>query len=80
MTVQWLLWPLAFGSLPAFLPHFTAEELVATYAIVGGVPAYLEWLHFEARQIANLRDVILAHGSMVRADAIRDPRVHRTII
>lgn len=87
MTGQWLLRPLPFGTLPAFLPHWSAEELVATYAIVGGVPAYLEWLQPERGLVGNLRDVILAPGSvflseptLILSDEIRDPRVHRTIV
>lgn len=87
MTGQWLLRPLAFGALPTFLPHWSAEELVAGYAIVGGIPAYLEWLQPERGLVGNLRDVILAPGSqflaeptMILADEIRDPRVHRTIV
>ena len=87
MTGQWLLRPLAFGALPAFLPHWSAEELVAGYAIVGGVPAYLEWLQPERGLVGNLRDVILAPGSvflseptLLLSDEIRDPRVHRTIV
>ncbi len=87
MTGQWLLRPLPFGTLPTFLPHWSAEELVATYAIVGGIPAYLEWLQPERGLVGNLRDVILAPGSMflseptlILSDEIRDPRVHRTIV
>jgi AAA+ ATPase superfamily predicted ATPase len=44
MTGQWRLMPLPFGTLSQFLPHWSPEEPVATYAIVGGVPAYLAWL------------------------------------
>lgn len=87
MTGQWLLHPLPFGTLPTFLPHWSPEELVATYAIVGGIPAYLEWLQPERGLVGNLRDVILAPGSMflseptlILSDEIRDPRVHRTIV
>lgn len=87
MTGQWLLRPLAFGSLPAFLPGWSADELVAISAIVGGVPAYLAWLQPERGLVGNLRDVILSPGSlflgeptMILSDEIRDPRVHRTII
>jgi len=41
-TGQWHLQPLRFGALRAFLPSWSAAERVASYAIVGGVPAYLE--------------------------------------
>jgi hypothetical protein len=87
MTGQWLLHPLAFGALPTFLPHWSAEELVAAYAIVGGVPAYLEWFQPELALVGNVRDVMLAPGSiflseptLILSDEIRDPRVHRTIV
>lgn len=42
LTGQWLLQPLSFSALRAFLPDWPAEERVAAYAVVGGVPAYLE--------------------------------------
>lgn len=87
MTAQWLLRPLDFGALPAFLPHWPADELVAAYATVGGVPAYLQWLQPERGFVGNLRDVILAPSSvflsepsLLLSDEIRDPRVHRTIV
>ena len=44
LTGQWHLRPLSFASLRQFLPTWSAEERVAAYAVVGGVPAYLEWL------------------------------------
>ena len=41
---------------------------MAAYAVVGGVPAYLEWLD-PARSLSdNIRDVILAPGSMFIAE------------
>src|SRR5581483_5971647 len=43
-TGQWHLQPLEYSALPYFVPKWNADERVALYAIVGGVPAYLEWL------------------------------------
>lgn len=87
MTGQWFLRPLSFGNLPSFLPHWSAEELVAIYAIVGGVPAYLEWLDAEGSLVENIRQTILAPGSqflsepgLILSDELRDPRVYRSII
>lgn len=87
MTAQWFLRPLTFSNLTSFLPRWPAEELVATYAIVGGVPAYLEWLDPDQGLIDNLRNIILAPGSLflaepsfILSDELRDPRVHRSII
>jgi AAA+ ATPase superfamily predicted ATPase len=42
MTAQLLLKPLPFRALTHFFPHYTAYERVAVYAILGGIPAYLE--------------------------------------
>ena len=68
LTGQWHLRPLTFADLREFLPGWPAEERVAAYAVVGGVPAYLEWLD-PARSLSdNIRDVILAPGSMFIAE------------
>ncbi len=87
MTGQWFLRPLNFGNLPAFLPHWSADELVAIYAIVGGVPAYLAWLDPDKSVADNIRQIILAPGSqflseptLILSDELRDPRAYRSII
>ena len=41
-TGQWLLEPLPFHALKEFFPNWSAAERVALYALVGGIPAYLE--------------------------------------
>jgi len=86
-TGQWHLEPLEFGALRHFLPKWTIEERVEAYAIVGGVPAYLEWLRPEASLMDNVRNVILAPGSMFVAepelllyDEVREPRVYQAIL
>ena len=60
---------------------------MATYAVVGGVPAYLEWLDPERSLSDNIREVILAPGSMFIAeptfllyDEVRDPRAHLAVL
>jgi AAA+ ATPase superfamily predicted ATPase len=70
MTGQWRLLPLPFGTLREFLPGWSPEELVATYAIVGGVPAYLAWLNPEQTLVDNIKHVMLAPGSLVLAEAM----------
>ncbi|MDP3045911.1 MAG: ATP-binding protein [Chloroflexota bacterium] len=86
-TGQWHLQPLAFSALCSFFPGWSAEERVAAYAVVGGVPAYLEWLDPSRTLSANLREVVLAPGSMFLAeptflllDEVREPRVHLSIL
>ncbi|MEM7119558.1 MAG: ATP-binding protein [Chloroflexota bacterium] len=86
-TAQWRLEPLPFHSLEQFFPEWTIEERVALYAIVGGVPAYLNWLHPERTLVENIRDVILAPGSLFIAeptfllyDEVNEPQTFLSIL
>jgi AAA+ ATPase superfamily predicted ATPase len=87
MTGQWHLQPLPFHSLSQFLPKWSIDERVAGFAMVGGVPAYLEWLDPERSLVENIRKVILSPGSMFVAeptfllyDEVRDPHVYLAIL
>ena len=87
MTGQWRLQPLPFSSLREFFPTWSVEERVAGYAIVGGIPAYLEWLDPDRSLVENIRQVMLAPGSMFLAepafllyDELRDPQVYLAAI
>lgn len=86
-TGQWHLRPLEFAHLQEFFPTWSMAERVALYAIVGGVPAYLEWLDRTRGLSENLLHVVLAPGSMFVAepafllyDEVRDPRVYLAIL
>ena len=86
-TGQWHLSALPFGALKLFGPTWSADERVAFYATMGGVPAYLEWLRPELSYTENLRDVLLAPGSMFTAepefllyDEVREPRNYLSIL
>jgi AAA+ ATPase superfamily predicted ATPase len=87
LTGQWRLPPLPFGALRAFLPDWPADQLVAVYAIVGGVPAYLPWFRPERTLLENVRDGILAPGSLALGevlfllyDELREPRAHLAVL
>jgi hypothetical protein len=87
LTGQWHLQPLPFATLHEFLPNWSVEERVAAYAVVGGVPAYLEWLDPGRSLSHNIRDVVLAPGSMFVAeptfllyDEVREPATHLAIV
>jgi AAA+ ATPase superfamily predicted ATPase len=86
-TGQWHLEPLSFGTLREFLPKWSVDERIAAYAMIGGVPAYLERLIPERSLVDNIRDVILDPGGMFVAepelllyDEVRDPRVYQAIL
>ena len=68
MTAQWHLEPLPFSSLQEFFPSWNADERVAAYAIVGGIPAYLNWFSPKQSIVENIRNVILAPGGMFLAE------------
>ena len=87
LTGQWRLGPLPFDALAEFLPSWSMPDRVRTWAIVGGVPAYLEWLDPRRSLLENLRDVMLTPGSMFVAepmfllyDEVRDPRSYLSIL
>ncbi|HNR97238.1 MAG TPA: ATP-binding protein [Anaerolineae bacterium] len=87
LTGQWWLHPLPFAALQEFLPGWSADERVAGYAVVGGVPAYLEWLDPTLSLSDNVHQVILAPGSMWVAeptfllyDEVREPATHLAIL
>ncbi len=87
LTGQWLLQPLDFAALRLFFPGWTVEERVALYAMVGGVPAYLAWLDPDRSLVENIRQVVLAPGSMFVAepqfllyDEVREPQTYLAIL
>lgn len=87
MTGQWHLQPLPFSALSAFFPTWSAEERVAAYAIVGGIPAYLEWMTPKRTLVQNIREVLLSPGSMFIAepqfllyDEVREPQSYLAIL
>ena len=86
-TGQWHLEPLPFGAVREFVPKWSVDERIAAYAMVGGVPAYLERLIPERSLVDNIREVILDPGGMfvtepdlLLYDEVRDPRVYQAIL
>lgn len=86
-TGQWHLQPLPFHALSEFFPDWSAEQRMALYAVVGGVPAYLEWLDTELSFVENIREVMLAPGTMFMAepqmllyDELREPETYLCIL
>jgi AAA+ ATPase superfamily predicted ATPase len=87
MTGQWHLEPLPFASLGEFFPAWDAEARIAAYAMVGGIPAYLNWLDRSQNLVANLRHVMVAPGSMFMAeptlllyDEVREPTHYLAVL
>lgn len=86
-TGQWHLQPMPFYTLSEFFPAWSAEERIALYGIVGGVPAYLEWLDPDLNLVENLKQVILDSGSMFLSEPtfllyeeVREPQSYLALL
>lgn len=78
---------LPFSSFKAFFPGWHADERVAAYATVGGIPAYMEWLNPNLSLITNIKNVVLSPGSMFReepelllVDEVREPGAYLSVL
>jgi hypothetical protein len=85
-TLQYQLRPLPFGHLIELFPKWTPAERVATYAVVGGIPAYLD-IFVEAGTLDDGLRTCLAAGSLTATDAalvlsdrVRVPLTYSTIL
>lgn len=67
-TAQLPVDPLPFAALRDFLPHYTAAERVAVFAVTGGVPAYLERFDDRRSLTENLRDLFMQRTSIFRTE------------
>jgi AAA+ ATPase superfamily predicted ATPase len=64
-TGQYLLEPLQFKDARLFYPGYSPEDLVRTYAVYGGTPAYLNLIQPSHSLAANILDGILSRGSFL---------------
>lgn len=62
--------PLPYGALPRFFPEYEPDALVALYAILGGIPAYLELFDPTASLSENIQHTLLTPHSLLQADAL----------
>ena len=81
------LGPLPFPQMKAFFLKWSAEERVAGYAIVGGIPEYYEWLESNLSLIENLRTRVVDRRSQFLAEArfplydqMQQPALHLSVI
>ncbi|KAA3643908.1 MAG: ATP-binding protein [Chloroflexi bacterium] len=87
-TAQLPVEPLPFIALRDFLPHYEMAELVAAYAIVGGIPGYLE--RFDGRQNIgeNIKRLFVRRTGMFRSEPFllvgdvlrREAQTHEAIL
>ena len=87
ITAQLPVDPLPFATLTEFLPHYPAAERVATYAVLGGVPAYLERFDDTQSLSANMRRHLFRRAGMFRSepavlisDLVRETRTYEAVL
>lgn len=78
-TANLLLQPLPFGVTQSFYPNYSADERVAVYAMLGGVPAYWERFDPQKSITENIRKEFLNYSAslhdeprLLLADFLRD--------
>ncbi|MFQ5857942.1 MAG: ATP-binding protein [Anaerolineae bacterium] len=86
-TGQILLQPFTIDQIGDFLSGYTAEQLVETYAMVGGMPAYLAHLSADlslwenmARTVLNRDHVLYMEPDLILREELREPRLYAAIL
>lgn len=86
-TGQILLQPLDFQELQAFFPRYAKEDLVYTYAILGGTPAYLQrfsdakpFAQNIAEQILNKNAALYSEPRFLLMEELREPSLYFSIL
>jgi AAA+ ATPase superfamily predicted ATPase len=86
-TARLLVKPLPFTALAEFLPRYDLAQRVAVYAILGGIPAYLERFDSRRTLATNVQEEILLDTGMFRvepfyllSDEVREPRNYMAVL
>jgi AAA+ ATPase superfamily predicted ATPase len=86
-TAHLHLKPMPFAATAEFLPRYTAAERVAVYAILGGIPAYLERFDDRVTLADNVKQRIFRPSGIFRVDPlfllqdqVREPRNFLSVI
>jgi AAA+ ATPase superfamily predicted ATPase len=79
--------PLPFAATAEFLPRYTTAERVAVYAILGGIPAYLERFDDDVSLADNVKRRIFRSTGIFRVDPlfllqdqVREPRNYLSVL
>jgi len=86
-TARLHLEPLPFAAIADFLPRYSTAERVAVYAILGGIPAYLERFDDAQSLAANVKRHIFRPTGIFRVDPlfllqdqVREPRNYLSVL
>jgi len=86
-TGQWRLKPLNFRHLRLFFPRLSFEGLVEFYAVLGGIPLYLNLFSDEESVFDNIKEKVLRKGELLYEEVefllreeLREPRYYMLIL
>ncbi|MGQ9556310.1 MAG: ATP-binding protein, partial [Anaerolineae bacterium] len=86
-TASYLLQPLELPAATAFFPAYSPVEKIEAWAVLGGIPYYLEFFSDQVSVVANIREHILeTRGALHRepqlllAEELREPRNYFSIL
>ncbi|HKZ86404.1 MAG TPA: ATP-binding protein [Anaerolineae bacterium] len=68
MTAQLAIDPLPFAALSEFFPRWPTAEQVAAYAVLGGIPAYLERFDPDRSLTVNIKEHLFSRTGMFRSE------------
>ncbi len=69
-TADILLKEIEPAGIRHFLPGYSAEQMVETYSIIGGVPKYLEMWDDRKPVFTNIKELVLSPVTIFRQEAI----------
>lgn len=87
ITAQFPIEPLPYATLADFFPRYHPSERVATYAVLGGVPAYLERFDASLSLTENIRGHLFRRWGLFQrepiyliSDLVREPRHYENVM
>ena len=86
-TAQMPVDALPFAALREFFPRYDAAERTATYAVLGGIPAYLERFDPKIKFSDNIRNSLFQRTGLFRnepdvliSDLVRETRIYESVL
>jgi hypothetical protein len=86
-TAQWHLQALNFGDARLFMPGYSVQDQMRSYAVLGGVPAYLRQFDDRRPLLDNIEGEILSQGAFLYDEPrfllqteLREPRVYFAVL
>jgi uncharacterized protein len=86
-TGQWRLEPMTITEAAGFFPTYDAVELIQTYGVLGGIPAYLEQFDPNLDLPTNVEQHVLSRGAFLYEEPefllrqeLREPATYMAIL